>query len=393
MRNGWRSVVVALALAAPARADVAPLPLDASFAPSVGIDVDDAGRIAVWGPPAEDGAPQAAILLPPHPGGGELVPPCNVDPDCYGNHEWHIPMRFAGSGRLLGRIMEFGSAGPYWYVPATWSADGTVTQRLAPLPGSLAAGQVDDGNTSGLLVGTIPSAALVATPVTWWSPTAVPVALDTGGVAAGLGPFPARVNDAGEIVGSTLETNPRAAAWLVPGHVLAFLPTLPSGVKSHALAIDPNGVIVGSSGDGSGSEIAVVWTPNGSGWDVAPLPSPFPGGSCSQATAISDAGEIAGNCATAGGVGRGVLWREAAGGWAVALVLAPLVGDAESAVFGLNEQGWAVGRSGPAASARAVLWQSGASFAPVPSFGPGGLAALALGLLASGAALAVGRAG
>jgi hypothetical protein len=125
-----------------------------------------------------------------------------------------------------------------------------------------------------------------------------------------------------------------------------------------------------------------VWTPDGSGWDVAALPSPFPGGSCSQATAIADAGEIAGNCATAGGIGRGVVWREEAGGWAVAFVLAPLVGDAESAVFGLNEQAWAVGRSGPAASARAVLWTTAA---PVPSLGPRSLAALALGLLAAGA--------
>jgi hypothetical protein len=390
-RRCVRGLIGPLALAAPAAlADVPALELAASFSPTVGIDVDDAGRIAVWGPPAEDGAPQAAILLPPHPGGGELVPPCNVDPDCYGSHEWHVPMRFARSGRLLGRIMEFGSAGPYWYVPATWSGDGTVTQRLAPLPGSVAAGQVDDGNASGLLVGTIPSAALVATPVTWSSPTAVPVALDTGGVAAGLGPFPARVNDADEIVGSTTGTEPRAATWRVPGHVLAFLPTLPGGTKSHARGIDSSGAIVGSSDDGSGVEIAVVWTPDGSGWVVAPLPSPFPGGSCSQATAISDAGEIAGNCATAGGIGRGVLWREEANGYAFALVLAPLAGDAESAVFGLNEQAQAVGRSGPASSARAVLWTTAA---PVPSLGPRSLAALALGLLAAAVgALAVRRA-
>jgi hypothetical protein len=374
-------LVLAVSLPEPAPADVPALELSASFAPSVAIDADDAGRIAVEGPPGLDGPPVGAVLLPPHPGGGELVLPCSAFLACF--HEVHVPMRLARSGRILGRIVQFGSGGPYWWSPATWNAEGTVTQPLAPLPGSIPfGGRVDHGNASGLLVGMMGSAALVATPVKWESPSAVPVALDTGGVAAGRGPFPARVNDAGEIVGSTTETDPRAATWRVPGHVLAFLPMLPGGVRSHALGIDSAGVIVGSSDDGSGSEVAVVWTPDGSGWDVAALPSLVPGGSCSAATAISDRGEIAGHCATLAGQGRGVVWRQEAGFWAVALVLAPLAGDAESAVFGLNEEAMAVGRSGPAASAAAVRWTIAT---PAPSLGPGGLAALALCLLAVGA--------
>jgi hypothetical protein len=244
-------------------------------------------------------------------------------------------------------------------------------------------GRVYHGNASGLLVGMVYSASLVQTPVTWASPTALPVALDTGGVASGLGPFPARVNDAGQIVGSTTETSPRAATWLVPGHVLAFLPMLPGGVRSHALAIDSNGVIVGSSDDGSGTEIAVVWTPNESGWDVAPLPIPSSTWECSQATAISDLGQIVGNCTNGTGEGRGVVWDERPNRYAVAAVLAPLAGDAESAAFGVNEARIGVGRSGPASSARAVLWTTPA---PVPSLGPRGLAALALGLLVVAAA-------
>jgi hypothetical protein len=381
-RKGVQALIglLALPLAAPALADVPALELAVSFSPSVGIDVDASGRIAVEGPLGLDDEPVGAVLLPPHPGGGEVLLPCSDILACF--HELHVPMRLARSGRILGRIVQFGSGGPFWNFPASWSEEGTGTQPLAALPGAYPVGGVEHGNASGLLVGMMPNASIVATPVTWTSPTAVPVALDTGGVAAGLGPFPARVNDAGQIAGSTIEANPRAAAWRVPGHGLAFLPMLPGGVRSHARGIDSSGVIVGSSDDGTGAEIAVVWTPDGSGWDVAALPSPFPGGSCSQATAIADAGEIAGNCATAGGIGRGVVWREEAGGWAVAFVLAPLVGDAESAVFGLNEQAWAVGRSGPAASARAVLWTTAA---PVPSLGPRSLAALALGLLAAGA--------
>src|SRR5512145_246020 len=96
------SLVLALAHAAPAVADVPALDLEVSFSPSVAADVDDDGRIIVEGPTPGDGLPWGIILLPPHPGGGELLLPCNAnDPEaCF--HELHVPMRLARSGRILG---------------------------------------------------------------------------------------------------------------------------------------------------------------------------------------------------------------------------------------------------------------------------------------------------
>jgi hypothetical protein len=369
-------LVLLLALAAGARAGVPAVEVSTDLSPSVARDVDEWRRIYVEGPDALDELPTGRILLPPHPGGEELLLPCSELLACF--HLFDVPGGFAESGRIIGRRVWFGSGGPFIPAPATWSADGTGTILLAGLNGGYTeGGHVAHGNSGDLLVGDLFPGA----PVYWSGPAEEPIELASLGPLGGdEGPYPERISDAGEIVGNTWGSGLRAAIWKPPGYALEFLGELAGGATSRAHDLDSSGLVVGSSDDGS-VDVAVVWTPNGSGYDAIPLPVPagFAGGSCTEATAISNAGQIAGNCTTAGGQTRGVIWRKQGASWAFVLELDPLLADTESAVFGLNESGQAVGRSGDDTTGRAVLW----NFAPAPSPVPA-LSALALVLLGLG---------
>jgi hypothetical protein len=226
-------------------------------------------------------------------------------------------------------------------------------------------------------------------PVYWSGPAEEPIELAyLGYLSTEKGPYPERISYAGEIVGNTQGSGLRAAIWKPPGYALEFLGELAGGATSHAYDLDSSGLVVGSSDDGSG-DVAVVWTPNGSGYDAIPLsvPAGFEGGSCTEATAISGS-LIAGNCTTAGGQTRGVIWRKQEDSWAFDLELDPLLGDAESVVFGLNKRGQAVGRSGDDETGCAVLWNF--AYPPVPALSTPALVLLVLGVLCTGLR-AVGR--
>jgi len=379
-------LVLLLALAAGARAGVPAVEVSTDLSPSVARDVDESGRIYVEGPDLiyfGDGRPAGQILLPPHPGGGELSLPCSDgDPiQCF--HVYDVPGGFAESGRIIGRHGWFGSGGPFIPAPATWSADGTGTVLLEGFFEIADLGHVAHGNSGDVFVGFSPTDpySFDMVPAYWSGPAEEPIELaNLGYLSTEMGPYPERISDAGEIVGNTEGSGLRAAIWKPPGYALEFLGELTGGATSRAHDLDSSGLVVGSSDDGSG-DVAVVWTPNGSGYDAIPLPVPagFAGGSCTQATAISAGGRIAGNCTTAGGQTRGVIWRKQGASWAFVLELDPLLADTESAVFGLNESGQAVGRSGDDTTGRAVLW----NFAPAPSPVPA-LSALALVLLGLG---------
>ncbi len=380
-------LVLLLALAENARAGVPAVEVSTDLSPSVARDIDEWGRIYVEGPDALDERPLGQILLPPHPGGGELLLPC-FGLECF--HEVDVPGGFAESGRIIGRRVSFGSGGPFVPAPAPWSADGTSTTLLEGLAGFLPdLGHVAHGSSGDVFVGFLlkdDGGFYYMVPVYWNGTAEEPIELaNLGYLSTEKGPYPKRINYAGEIVGSTEGSGERAAIWKPPGYALEFLGELAGGATSRAHDLDSSGLVVGSSDDGSG-DVAVVWTPNGSGYDAIPLPVPagFAGGSCTEATAISDAGRIAGNCTTAGGQTRGVIWRKQGASWAFLRELDPLLGDTESAVFGLNESGQAVGRSGDDATGRAVLWTFAPAPPPVPALSALALVLLVLGVLWTG---------
>jgi hypothetical protein len=383
-----RSAALALVLVVggSARAGVPAVELSTDLSPSVARDIDEWSRVYVEGrdfAPLGDGRPLGQILVPPHPGGGEILLPCSGpfgDPmECF--HEYDIPGGFAESGRIIGRHGWFGSGGPFIPAPATWSADGTLMTGLEDLDEFTAyEGHVAHGNSGDVFVGFVwgPTIFSDMVPVYWSGPAEVPIELaNLGYFSTEKGPYPERINDTGEIVGSTEGSGERAAIWRPPGYALEFLGELAGGATSRAHDLDSSGLVVGSSDDGSG-DVAVIWRPNGSGYDVIPLPVPpgFEGWSCTEATAISDDGRIAGNCTTASGRTRGVIWQAQGESWVVEWNLKPLPDDTESAVFGLNESGQAVGRSGDAATGRAVLWNF--TVRPVPSLSAPALLLLAL---------------
>ena len=285
-------LVLLLALAAGARAGVPAVELATDLSPSVARDIDESGRIYVEGPDALDGRPAGQILLPPHPGGGELLLPCFRAPQCF--HE----VRRSGWLRRIG---------------AHHRAEGVVRigRPLYPRPGDLVGGwhRDDPSRRPRRARGRRPRGTRKLRRrlrgIRVEGPGLVrhgPRLLERTRRGADRareprllqhrkGPYPERISDAGEIVGSTEGSGLRAAIWKPPGYALEFLGELAGGATSRAHDLDSSGLVVGSSDDGSG-DVAVVWTPNGSGYDAIPLPVPagFAGGSCTQATAISDSG-------------------------------------------------------------------------------------------------------
>ena len=380
--------------AAPALASTPVSALDlgyTAFSPSAGRDVNASGRIIVQGPAALDGAPTGVVLLPPQPGGGELVLPCSGLLSCF--HMIDVPSGLNAGGRVIGRRVTFGSGGPFVPWPATWSANGAVGTVLASLPGGsypLPYGQARHLNAGEVIVGVLADpSTFVGVPVFWSSPSATPATL--ANLGSNAGPYPVRISDGGVIIGDRSGATPRAVLWsstAAPSFV--HLGELPGGATSHARDLDEAGRVVGSSDDGSGTQVAVLWRPGGGGHTVETLPLPFAGGSCQDATAIEPGGLIAGNCTNAAGERRGVIWRDDGGLVSVVHELLPLSGDVDSAVHGLAGATLAVGSSGN--PERAVLWDLGAA-APsaVPALSLPGLVLLAALLAADARRLRYSR--
>lgn len=330
-------------------------------------DVSEAGNVFVLGPFSSGFGASGTILLPPHPGGGVLTVPCGVLGDCF--HRVDVPEGFAAGGRILGRIVSFGSGGPFVSQPVTWTANGSLLTGMPPFPGSYSfGGSVSDANASEVFVGGLFYQPLgVGVPVYWSSPTATPVQL--ANLASNAGPKPVRISDGGEIIGNRGGVTPRAVRWASPGApAFVYLGELPGGATSQARDLDETSHIVGSSDAGGGVQAAVIWRPNGGGHTVETLPVPFAGGSCQEASAIEPGGWIAGNCIKAGGDRRGVIWRVSGATVTFEYELLPLDGETHSAVYALQGSALAVGSSGD--PGRAVLWELAAQPVVVPALGP-----------------------
>jgi hypothetical protein len=397
-----RAVLALWMLGAPASVGAAqaawlPVLLDFPQNPSTAVDIDNSGRIAVLGPDASDEKPYGEILLPPHPGGGKHLLPCYAWPVCTNQQDFGTGL--ARSGWILGRKMFFDSGGPpNDSFSAAFDPSGCCSRDMEFHPYM----KIVHGNSDGVLVGLDSHLDDPLPPFLLWHNA--PFYWPVGGDRVELpsiydlmenpfewGPIPTRINDAGAVVGhemwhlfpDPLNFADHASIWRPPSYPLEYLGELPGGSASRALGIDSSGRVVGSSDDGS-AEVAVHWSRDGAAWNVSPLPVPLGFATCSEATAVNDQDQIAGNCTTPGGQTRGIIWQSSSGTWEFAQQLDPLAGDAESAVFGINESGWAVGRSGSAASARAVLWAVGPS---VPAASPPLIAFLSL--LIGGVAIAL----
>ncbi len=324
---------------------------------------------------------------------------------CASSSECFRDMAINQAGRVVGEssmIINFGGPPPFnWAKPFLYrySAADLSFQEFAYLTtppgypaaptngarvlataindGDLIAGRGDTGNP-----------AVGEAPIWWPSPSALAQELPRL-PGANAGPFPARINRAGVIVGNTAGSAPeRAAVWKpdAGGYSLALLGELPGGTSSRAYDIGRFGRIVGRSNAGSATQFAVVWVPSGSGYTVTPLPVP-PGGSCSVATAINERSEIAGNCTTSGGDVRGVIWRNVLGTYELLHELEPLPGHTRSIAFALDDTGQAGGGSGPLNAERAVLWPlAPAGPVSVPALSPAALLCLAAAMAAATAA-------
>jgi probable HAF family extracellular repeat protein len=188
------------------------------------------------------------------------------------------------------------------------------------------------------------------TPVTW-----------TAGVwtllpADGASITPSGINNSGSVVGAENEGDGdyhySAVVW--SGGVEMVLPDLGTGAfsdESYALAINDQGVIVGSSVNDSGNQEAVSWT-NGVITDLGGL-----GGPASSAVAINSSNQIVGTSSLPStGTSHATLWS------GNAITDLGTLGGASSSAMAINASGQIVGASNIVAeisdttTAHATLW-------------------------------------
>jgi len=205
------------------------------------------------------------------------------------------------------------------------------------------------------------------------------------------------INEAGQIVGSSGESEITARAALWQDGELILLASLPGHTRSTALAINEAGQIVGVSSSGMDERIhAVLWqdgdaidlgvtqgalssgaadingagqvvgwtrdTATGTGnavrWDdgrMTVLPS-LPGSRSAEAAAINEAGQVAGHTLDQDGHSHAVLWEA---GTAVDLGVLP--GHESASAADINESGQIVGvsRAPGEKHTKAVIWDHG----------------------------------
>lgn len=102
------------------------------------------------------------------------------------------------------------------------------------------------------------------------------------------------VNDAGIIVGfATVSGVREGVVWASPTAPPLVLPTL-GGVYGFARNVNADGVIFGAAQTDTGDTVLVLWTPNGSGYDVAPADTTGTAVGY-EPTSINDRGQLAGN--------------------------------------------------------------------------------------------------
>jgi hypothetical protein len=337
--------------------------------------INDAGRVIIEGPDGTD----------------MLVPPYEIGTPPYTSPNWlldssDLVQGMNEAGKMVGYHVE-GAFPLVSHLALVWESDGSGRMEIG-------GGSAQDINESGVIVGH--GYDPYGSPLyAWVWPDASSEGAPLPGYEAAV-----RINNAGVILG----TGSKAVVWIRGSGGYYWrreLPRLSGGATSHGQDLADTGWIAGSSDDGTGNQVAVVWAPLFGQYVVAALPAPAVGWTCSEATAVSAHGEIAGNCTNPQGRSRGIVWRVGAAGIVVAHILRPLNRDSDSYVFGLNDVHQAVGRSGNVWTGEsyvrtAVHWDleavQGVPAPPVPSLGAAGLVLLALSLALAALRAAPGKA-
>ena len=277
----------------------------------------------------EDGAPCAAMTND----AGELVP-----------FDGGFALGVNASGHAVGYA---GSA-------TTWDAAGNKT--ILPLPTGTSFSLARAINDGDQIVGECwMGSSQVSNYITLWNPGADPIVLGEGCGNA--------INSNGGIAGSTKDEGGahRAFCWTSGGGMM----TLAGGLSSEGVGLNNAGEVVGSIVDSAGTW-ACVWNAEG----TLSLLTNLPGTLSSTAGAINSSGTIVGTCNTTAG-SFAVLWQPDGS----IVSLGELPGHSGSAAYGISDDGWIAGCSlDSAGSPHPVLW--------VPTLPePAGVLALAMGVI------------
>jgi probable HAF family extracellular repeat protein len=133
------------------------------------------------------------------------------------------------------------------------------------------------------------------------------------------------------------------------------------GTNSNALAVNDNGMVVGSSStSGNVSTHAFVWTQAGGMVDLGTL-----GGSFSHAVAVNNNGMVVGSSSTVGNLSiHAFVWTQAGG-----MVDLGTLGGRDSNAVAVNNNGMVVGSIDTAAGSRAFVWTQSTGMVDLGTFG------------------------
>ena len=168
------------------------------------------------------------------------------------------------------------------------------------------------------------------------------------------------INDAGHVVGTSLELGSTYAAFYRPMGGSAVELRLPAGAAgAGALDINGGGAIAGVSDPDRVTGHALLWPQ----WDAAPIDLGTLGGVASFAWELNDAGDIVGWSQTTGGERHAFLWTSSSG--MIDLNTWPNSCAGPSEALGINQAGIIVGKC----NGRPVLWTAteGMRELPLPS--------------------------
>lgn len=236
-------------------------------------------------------------------------------------------------------VGESGDATDANIVAVYWPSGATASVKLTPLAaGNSAALSI---NSRGQVVGEAANAGGETVPVYWPGTGAAPVALPL--LSGGTGGSAYFVSDDNTIVGESGTTGGaiRAVRWkIAPATGAVGSPTelapLSGHVKSVAMGVNKNGVIVGESESASGEIHTVTWKEGlllgiPTGFDVTDLGA---SGVSSSGAAINDDGWIVGWSNDNNAAARGALWNAA--GTPVTTVNADFAGSGRAMAINRN---------------------------------------------------------
>ena len=260
------------------------------------------------------------------------------------------PAASRSAGVAVALLLGLGLAGPAQAVQYSLTDIGLLTGYAA----SRALGVSDAGQVAGVdfpASGTSPSRAFV-----WSAGAGLQMLAPLSGANDSYG---VAINTNGIAVGSS--TWSKAVLWAAGSSVATQLPDL-GGTNSYARDINGANAIAGYAKVPSGSYQATLWSPSGGGGYSVTSLGLVSGLNQSYGLGINASGQVVGYGATNQPTdARAFVWTDGAGISALPL----LSGGSVSEGYGINDSGATTGWSGSTAGDRAVLWGNAASgYAP-----------------------------